>query len=367
MERKISLSDLRKAVDEAYELVKSIKEGEIDPRNTGARENQMGISVVLADGTTINKGDTDVKVPMGSIVRVPLASVMFSQNSRDELIKKSGQCPCHKKPHKPAHLPVSAHTIRAFSAMEPTGDPESKWNIYENRMIDLMGTSPELNIPVYNALKKQVEDDDTVNRLAGDGYYLYDDAVMAVDLATKAEAMNASTAQLAMMGATIAADGVAFFQNMLIGDLRGSYGKLLVAPVSLKQTLLRLIDGEIARGRIILKTNAVTERELIDKLAEASQAGVRVDLIVRGICCLVPGVPGKTDHITVTSIVGEFLEHSRIYCFGEGALRQMYLSSADIMTRNQERRGVVRGGARWRAGRCRTSSRTIWPGFWETM
>lgn len=104
-------------------------------------------------------------------------------------------------------------------------------------------------------------------------------------------------------------DGVAFFQNMLIGDLRGSYGKLLVAPVSLKQTLLRLIDGEIARGdrgRIILKTNAVTERELIDKLAEASQAGVRVDLIVRGICCLVPGVPGKTDHITVTSIVGSF-------------------------------------------------------------
>ena len=140
---------------------------------------------------------------------------------------------------------------------------------------------------------------------------------------------------------SIAADGVAFFQNMLIGDLRGSYGKLLVAPVSLKQTLLRLIDGEIARGdrgRIILKTNAVTERELIDKLAEASQAGVRVDLIVRGICCLVPGVPGKTDHITVTSIVGQFLEHSRIYCFGEGTLRQMYLSSADIMTRNQERR-----------------------------
>ena len=139
----------------------------------------------------------------------------------------------------------------------------------------------------------------------------------------------------------VAADGVAFFQNMLIGDLRGSYAKLLVAPVSLKQTLIRLIDGEIARGqrgRIILKTNAVTERELIDKLAEASQAGVRVDLIVRGICCLVPGVPGKTENITVTSVVGEFLEHSRIYCFGEGALRQIYLSSADIMTRNQERR-----------------------------
>ncbi|WP_455582038.1 polyphosphate kinase 1 [Dysosmobacter sp.] len=144
--------------------------------------------------------------------------------------------------------------------------------------------------------------------------------------------------------AALAADAVAFFQNMLIGDLRGSYEKLLVAPVSLKQTLLRLIDGEISRGergRIILKTNSVTERDLIDKLAQASQAGVRVDLIVRGICCLVPGVPGRTDHITVTSVVGRFLEHSRIYCFGEGALLQVYLSSADIMTRNQERRVEV--------------------------
>ena len=139
----------------------------------------------------------------------------------------------------------------------------------------------------------------------------------------------------------IGADGVAFFQNLLIGDLQGSYRKLLVAPVSLKQTLLRLIEGEIARGergRIVIKTNAVTERELIDKLAAASQAGVRVDLIVRGICCLLPDVPGRTERITVTSVVGRFLEHSRIYSFGEGPLRQVYVSSADIMTRNQERR-----------------------------
>lgn len=109
----------------------------------------------------------------------------------------------------------------------------------------------------------------------------------------------------------------------------------------MKDSLLRLIDGEIARGtqgHIIMKINSVTERELIDKLAEASQAGVRIQLIVRGICCLVPGVPGKTEHITVTSIVGRFLEHSRVYCFGDGALRQLYISSADIMTRNQNRR-----------------------------
>lgn len=144
--------------------------------------------------------------------------------------------------------------------------------------------------------------------------------------------------------AEIAADAVAFFQNMLIGDLHGSYRKLLVAPFSLKQGLLRLIDREIARGaqgRILLKVNSVTERELIDKLAQASQAGVRVDLIVRGICCLLPGVPGKTERVTVTSVVGRFLEHSRVYCFGSGAQRQVYISSADIMTRNQTRRVEV--------------------------
>jgi polyphosphate kinase len=138
-----------------------------------------------------------------------------------------------------------------------------------------------------------------------------------------------------------AMDAVAFFQNMLIGDLWGKYSKLLVAPVTLKETIMRLIDGEIMRGthgRIIIKANSVTERDVIDKLAEASQAGVRIDLIIRGICCLVPGIPGKTENITVTSIVGRFLEHSRVYCFGEGDLQQIYISSADCMTRNLERR-----------------------------
>lgn len=132
-------------------------------------------------------------------------------------------------------------------------------------------------------------------------------------------------------------DAFAFFQNMLIGDLRGTYHTLLVAPISLKQTLLHKIEEQIAqgeRGRILLKTNSITERDLIDKLAQASAAGVQIDLIVRGICCIVPGVPGKTENIRVTSIVGRFLEHSRIYCFGQ----EVYLSSADIMTRNQERR-----------------------------
>lgn len=132
-----------------------------------------------------------------------------------------------------------------------------------------------------------------------------------------------------------------FFSNMLIGDINESYSKLLIAPHDMKRGLMRLIDSEITKGdkgRIIIKTNSITERDLIDKLAEASQAGVRVDLIVRGICCLIPGIPGKTENIHVTSIVGRFLEHSRIYCFGTGSLKQIYISSADIMTRNQQRR-----------------------------
>ena len=139
----------------------------------------------------------------------------------------------------------------------------------------------------------------------------------------------------------VARDAVLFFENMLIGYLSDEYETLLVAPNAMKNRLMDMIDGEIAkgeRGRIVIKANSVTERQLIDKLSEASCAGVKIDLIIRGICCILPGVPGKTENITVTSIVGRFLEHSRIYCFGTGEDCRLYLSSADIMTRNQNRR-----------------------------
>ena len=142
----------------------------------------------------------------------------------------------------------------------------------------------------------------------------------------------------------IAEDAVAFFQNMLIGNTNGNYHTLLVAPNRMKSELIRLIDREIAKGeegRIVIKANSVTERDLIDKFAEASSAGVKIDLIIRGICCLVAGIPGKTENITVTSIVGRFLEHSRIYAFGKGEEAEIYISSADLMTRNQTRRVEV--------------------------
>ena len=139
----------------------------------------------------------------------------------------------------------------------------------------------------------------------------------------------------------IGEDSTAFFKNLLINNLSYDYQKLLVAPYSLKNTLCHLIDEQIAladQGYICIKANSVTEREVIDKLREASQAGVKIELIIRGICCLLPQVPSYTENIQVSSIVGRYLEHARIYCFGSGANAKYYISSADLMTRNLNRR-----------------------------
>ena len=139
----------------------------------------------------------------------------------------------------------------------------------------------------------------------------------------------------------IGQDAGAFFNNMALGNLSGRYSRLFVAPTSLKNNILSLMDEQIAKGKdgyILLKFNSLTDIDVIAKLREASCAGVTVEMIVRGICCLLPGVPGHTENITVTSIVGRFLEHSRIYVFGRGDEEKMYISSADLMTRNTERR-----------------------------
>lgn len=139
----------------------------------------------------------------------------------------------------------------------------------------------------------------------------------------------------------IGQDAGAFFNNMALGNLSGRYSRLFVAPTSLKNNILALMDEQIAKGKdgyILLKFNSLTDIDVIAKLREASCAGVTVEMIVRGICCLLPGVPGHTENITVTSIVGRFLEHSRIYVFGRDDEEKMYISSADLMTRNTERR-----------------------------
>lgn len=139
----------------------------------------------------------------------------------------------------------------------------------------------------------------------------------------------------------IGVDGTAFFQNMLINNLEGEYRELLVSPLGIRTRLTALIDEQIAlgdQGYICIKANAITERDIIDRLQLASRAGVTIQLIIRGICCLRPGIPGRTENIQVTSIVGRFLEHARVYCFGRGAEAKIYISSADLMTRNLRRR-----------------------------
>ncbi|HBK25527.1 MAG TPA: polyphosphate kinase 1 [Clostridiales bacterium] len=157
------------------------------------------------------------------------------------------------------------------------------------------------------------------------------------------EKTNAMYTDLSLMTSdqSIGEDAAAFFRNMLVNKLDGSYNQLCVSPFGIKAMLLREIDRQIALGEdgyVCIKANSVTEREVIDKLAEASCAGVELQLIIRGICCILPGIPEKTQNIHVTSIVGRYLEHGRIYQFGRRENAKFYISSADLMTRNLNRR-----------------------------
>jgi len=142
----------------------------------------------------------------------------------------------------------------------------------------------------------------------------------------------------------IGRDAAVFFTNMMLGNLEGTYKTLWVAPNSFKDNVIRHIEeekqkaGEGGAGRIIIKCNSLTDKEILEALADASIGGVEISIIVRGICCLIPGIQGLTENIRIISIVGRFLEHSRIFCFGSGPGQKIYISSADLMTRNTQRR-----------------------------
>lgn len=137
------------------------------------------------------------------------------------------------------------------------------------------------------------------------------------------------------------------FQALSKGEVVEHTGHLLVAPKCLQNKVLDMLDEEIAHARngeeayAGFKLNSLTDKKIIDKLIEASEAGVKIDMIIRGICCLIPGVKGKTENIRIISIVGRFLEHSRIYIFGSKERRKYYIASADFMTRNTVRRVEV--------------------------
>ena len=145
----------------------------------------------------------------------------------------------------------------------------------------------------------------------------------------------------------IGTEAAQVFQALAMGEAVEDMDHLLVAPKCLKNKVLAMIDTEIEHAKagepsyIGLKMNSLTDKRIIDKLAEASCAGVHIDMIVRGICCLIPEVEGKTENIHIISIVGRFLEHSRIYIFGTQERAKIYIASADFMTRNTLRRVEV--------------------------
>jgi polyphosphate kinase len=184
-----------------------------------------------------------------------------------------------------------------------------------------------------------------VVRKEGDGLRRY------VHLATGN--YNASTAQvytdlgLFTADEAIGADATDLFNYLTGYSAKTDYRKLIVAPINLRSRLEALIRREMEQARqgeaahLIFKINSLVDRPMIKLLYQASQAGVKIDLIVRGMCCLRPGVPGLSETISVRSIVGRFLEHSRIYYFHNGGQEEVYLGSADLMTRNMDRRVEV--------------------------
>ncbi len=145
----------------------------------------------------------------------------------------------------------------------------------------------------------------------------------------------------------IAAEASAVFNALSLGSLVEHSNNLLIAPLCLQNRIIEMLDIEISFAKagepayFGAKLNSLSDKVIIDKLIEASQAGVKIELIIRGICCLVAGVEGYTHNILITSIVGRFLEHSRIYIFGLGERQKVYISSADFMTRNTVRRVEV--------------------------
>ncbi len=136
-------------------------------------------------------------------------------------------------------------------------------------------------------------------------------------------------------------DAEAAFAALSEGKVPPEPRTLWFAPLSFKSRLLEFLDREMAKGsegRVVIKANSINNRDVMEKLIECSQAGVKVELFIRGICCLRPGVPGMTDNITVKSVVGRWLEHSRIYSFGAGEEQRMFIGSGDMLNRNLERR-----------------------------
>ena len=232
-------------------------------------------------------------------------------------------------------LKAAENGKEVVAVMELAARFDEENNLYNADLLRDAGCTVFYGIEDYKVHSKIIsitlEDDEGIHYIThlGTGNYNESTAKQYTDL-------NVITADQ-----EIGEDGAAFFRNLAVLNVEADYKRLLVAPHSLKAGLIAEIDSQIAKGKdglIRAKVNSLTDKDCIEKLIEASQAGVTVSLVVRGICCLVPGVKGLTENITVISIVGRFLEHSRIYSFGREDEERVYIASADMMTRNLEKR-----------------------------
>ena len=238
-------------------------------------------------------------------------------------------------------------------------------NIEMSRRLEDAGCQVIYGLPAYKVHSKlclvtrQTEEGVSFLTQVGTGNYNEKTATLYTDLSLMTA--NQKSGQ----------DAQEVFRTLLLGETVEESSALLVAPKGLQNTILEKIEAEGRKaeegrgGYIGLKLNALTDKDIIDALIAASQKGVVIQLLIRGICCLIPGIPGKTENIRVHSIVGRFLEHSRIYRFGQGEEEEIYIASADFMTRNTLRRVEV--AAPIYDERCRVRVREIFDlGFQDT-
>ena len=214
-------------------------------------------------------------------------------------------------------------------------------NIEMSRRLEDAGCQVIYGLPAFKVhsklclITRQTEEGGSFLTQVGTGNYNEKTATLYTDLC------------LMTANRKIGQDAQEVFRTLLLGETVEESSALLVAPKGLQNAILEKIKEEGRKaeegrgGYIGLKLNALTDKDIIDALILASQKGVVIQLLIRGICCLIPGIPGKTENIRVHSIVGRFLEHSRIYRFGQGEEEEIYIASADFMTRNTLRRVEV--------------------------
>lgn len=216
MDRILKLSDVKSAIQEAYDNCKNNTEGAPSPKVAGMNDGKFGISLRLTDGTKFDVGDTQAQFALGAISRLPIAVQLLTQMPAEELVSKMGlgkkgcKCGCSPKPEDDGKQMKDLHAkgLRAVSLVEPVGDFDGKMEILSDVMIALMGSSPVLDDKLYKESMARNTEKGQINALAEAGYELYDAADISLDLYTRLRSMLVTTEQLAKMGATIAADGV---------------------------------------------------------------------------------------------------------------------------------------------------------------